>query len=593
VSTVNSPNPLPYQDRTHSVARRVEDLLARMTLEDKAGLLFHTMIAMGPGGELAPADPEAGLLGARDMVLDRRMNHFNLLGSGTPGQLARWHNRLQDLAAGTRLGIPVTLSTDPRHACSDNPNTAAMAGPFSQWPEPLGLAATRDPALVHRFADIARQEYLAVGLRLALHPQADLASEPRWPRIVGTFGADPELICDLVGAYLRGLQGETLGPTSVAAMTKHFPGGGAQRDGEDPHFDYGREQVYPGHRFDEHLAPFAAAVAAGTSQMMPYYGMPVGTGHEEVGFGFNKGIVTGLLRERLGFDGIVCTDWGVLTDDTFRGETRPARAWGVEDLSPAQRAHRAIEAGVDQFGGDARPDLVVELVRAGQVGQDRLDASVRRLLREKFVLGLFDDPYVDPDRAEETVGRADFRAAGMAAQCASVTLLTNAGHGSAARLPLGPGLRVYGENLAPAVIAGVATPVAEPARADVAILRLQAPYEHRPGEIEAYFHAGSLEFPPDELARIRAIADAVPTIVDVYLDRPAVLGPLAACAATLLVTFGVSDAALMEVLTGRAAPRGRLPFDLPARAAAVEDGRPDVAFDAAEPLFRYGHGLGY
>jgi beta-glucosidase len=583
----------PYRDPTASVPRRTRDLLSRMTLEEKAGLLFHAAVVLGPGGALAPADPDAGLLSAHDMVVGLRMNHFNLLGAGPPRQMAQWHNRLQDLAAGTRLGIPVTLSTDPRHACSDNPNTAVMAGPFSQWPEPLGLAATRDPDLVRRFADIARQEYLAVGLRLALHPQADLASEPRWSRTVGTFGADPELTCDLVRAYLRGLQGAALGPTSVAAMTKHFPGGGAQRDGEDPHFAYGREQVYPGHRFDEHLAPFAAAIAAGTSQLMPYYGMPVGTEHEEVAFAFNAGIITGLLRERLGFDGIVCTDWGVLTDAGFQGQTRPARAWGVEDLHPAQRARRAIEAGVDQFGGEARPDLVVELVRGGQVSQRRLDISVHRLLREKFVLGLFDDPYVDPDLAQETVGRADFRAAGAAAQCASATLLTNAAAGSAARLPLRPGLRVYCEGLADEVVAGSATPVAEPGRADIAILRCAAPYEHRPGAFEAYFHAGSLEFPPEELARILAIADAVPTIVDVYLDRPAVLAPLVGHASVLLVTFGIGDVALMDVLTGRAAPRGRLPFDLPASAAEVRAGRPDVPFDAAEPLFRYGHGLGY
>jgi beta-glucosidase len=575
------------------VPRRTSDLLGRMTLEEKAGLLFHTMIAMGPGGALAPADPDAGLLCAHDMIVDRRMNHFNLLGAGSPRQLAQWHNRLQDLAAGTRLGIPVTLSTDPRHSCSDNPNTAVMAGPFSQWPEPLGLAATRDPALVQRFADIVRREYLAVGLRLALHPQADLASEPRWPRVVGTFGADPDLTCELVRAYVRGLQGPALGPTSVAAMTKHFPGGGAQSGGEDAHFAYGREQVYPGHRFDEHLAPFAAAVAAGTSQLMPYYGMPVGTDHEEVAFAFNRGIITGLLRGRLGFDGIVCTDWGVLTDTEFMGESRPARAWGVEELSPRRRAAKAIEAGVDQFGGEARPDLVVELVRGGQLSQRRLDASVWRLLREKFVLGLFDDPYVDPDLAEETVGRADFQAAGLAAQCASATLLTNAAAGHTAHLPLRPGLRIYGENLAPDVIAGAGTPVPRPDRADVAILRLKAPYEPRPGAIEAYFHAGSLEFAPDELARILAVADAVPTIVDVYLDRPAVLAPLAARAATLLVTFGVGDAALMDVLTGRFPPRGRPPFDLPASAADVEAGRPDVPFDAAEPLFRFGHGLAY
>jgi beta-glucosidase len=236
----------PYEDPRVPVARRVADLVARMTLPEKAGLLFHTMIGIGTGGELAPADPDVSLLSNEDLVVGRAMNHFNVVGTAAPEQFAAWHNRLQELAAGTRLGIPVTLSTDPRHASSDNPNTAALAGAFSRWPEPLGLAAIRDPVLVERFADIARQEYLAVGLRLALHPQIDLASEPRWPRTVGTFGADAGLASELVVPYVGGLQGPTLGPYSVATMTKHFPGAGAQKDGEDAHFPNGREQVYPG-----------------------------------------------------------------------------------------------------------------------------------------------------------------------------------------------------------------------------------------------------------------------------------------------------------------------------------------------------------
>ena len=188
-----------------------------------------------------------------------------------------------------------------------------MAGSFSQFPEPTGLAATRDPELVQQFADIARQEYLAVGIRLALHPMADLATEPRWCRINGTFGEDADLTAKMTAAYIRGFQGESIGRESVACMTKHFPGGGPQKDGEDAHFPYGREQVYPGNNFEYHLKPFEAAFAAGTSQIMPYYGMPEGTQYEEVGFSFNKEIITGLLRGKYGFDGVVCTDWGLLT----------------------------------------------------------------------------------------------------------------------------------------------------------------------------------------------------------------------------------------------------------------------------------------
>ena len=583
----------PYRDAILAVQRRIADLVARMTLPEKAGLLFHTMIAVGVGGRLADADPDYGLLSARDMVLGLNMNHFNVINSGSPAEMAQWHNRLQDLAAGTRLGIPVTLSTDPRHARSANPNTAVLAGPFSVWPEPLGLAATRDPALIYRYADTIRQEYAAVGLRVALHPQVDLATEPRWARVIGTFGADPELTSTLAREYIQGLQGPTLGPDSVAAMTKHFPGGGPQRDGEDPHFAGGREQIYPGRRFADHLRPFRAAIRAGTSQIMPYYGMPLGTPYQEVGFAFNADVISGLLRGELAFDGIICTDWGVLTDTTFLGEPRPARAWGMEHASPIQRARRVLNAGCDQFGGEACPDLVVDLVQTGAISQPRLNASVRRLLREKFTLGLFDHRHVDPQDAERTVGRPDFRAAGLAAQRASVTLLRNAAPGSPARLPLQSGLRVFCAGVARRLVARDAVVVDRPGDADVALLRLQAPYEPRPGVVEAYFHAGSLAYPTEELARILAVLDTVPSIVDVYLDRPAILTEIAAHAATLLVTFGVDDEPLLDVLTGRHAPHGRLPFDLPRSTTAVETGRPDVPFDDPHPLFRYGHGLDY
>ena len=151
------------------------------------------MIAMGPDGALSEADPTFGLPSTDEYINARHMTHFNLLGAApTAGAIARWHNRLQELAASTRLGIPVTISTDPRHSFTENPGAAMLSGPFSQWPDALGLAATRDEELVRTFGDIARQEYTAVGIRQALHPQVDLATEPRWARQLQTFGEDAE-----------------------------------------------------------------------------------------------------------------------------------------------------------------------------------------------------------------------------------------------------------------------------------------------------------------------------------------------------------------------------------------------------------------
>ena len=574
----------PWLNADLSVEERVELLLSAMTMAEKAGLFFHTMIAIG---DLDEDNPAFGLPAPRELVAGRHMSHFNLLGAAPTGrQMAEWHNALQELAASTRLGIPVTLSTDPRHSFSDNPGAAIMAGPFSQWPETMGLAAIGDEELVERFADIARQEYTAVGLRVALHPQVDLATEPRWARQTATFGEDADLAGRMGAAYIRGFQGEAFGVGSVSTMTKHFPGGGPQKDGEDPHFAYGREQVYPGGMFEHHLKPFEDAFQAGTRQVMPYYGMPVGTEHEEVGFGFNRSVITGLLRERYGFDGLVCTDWGLITDAEILGTPFPARAWGVEHLTPSERMMRVLDAGVDQFGGETCTALLVELVAAGEVAEERLDVSARRILREKFELGLFEQPFVDVAAADEIVGRADFRAAGEAAQRAAITLLADSGV-----LPLPTGRRLYVEGVDPEIAARYGTVVATPAEADVAVLRLRAPFEERGSTFENFFHAGSLAFPDDVIAHVREVAQAVPTVVDVLLDRPAILTPIVEDVAALTANWGASGAALFDVLTGVAEPQGRLPFDLPRSMAAVERSRPDVPFDTVDPLFRFGHGL--
>ncbi|HPT94222.1 MAG TPA: glycoside hydrolase family 3 N-terminal domain-containing protein [Microbacteriaceae bacterium] len=583
----------PWLDSNLPIAERVELLLAAMTLEEKAGLFFQSMIAIGEDGGLAEADPVFGLPSTVDYVTERHMTHFNLFGAAPSGRgLAEWQNALQGLAASTRLGIPVTISTDPRHSFSENPGAAILAGAFSQWPETMGLAAIRDEALVEEFANIARQEYVSVGIRVALHPQIDLATEPRWARQLSTFGEDAELTARLGAAYIRGFQGNTLGGQSVATMIKHFPGGGPQKDGEDPHFAYGREQVYPGGEFELHLRPFEAAFEAGASQVMPYYGMPVGTEHEEVGFGFNKSVITGLLRGRFGFEGIVCTDWGLINDSVLMGEPFPARAWGVEALTPLERIVKVLDAGVDQFGGENTPHQLIELVRDGKITEQRLDVSARRLLREKFVLGLFENAMVDASAAEDIVGAAEFVAAGEAAQRASITVLTNDVNSEGVpALPFARGLRIYAEGIDPEVVAEFGVVASSPGEADIAVLRLQAPFETRATFFENFFHAGSLDFDPDTLEHVREIAGQVPTIVDVFLDRPAILEPIVDAAAAVVVNWGVNARALLDVLTGGAKPKGRLPFDVPRSMSAVEQNLPDVPFDTVDPLFHFGHGL--
>ncbi|MEP7136395.1 MAG: glycoside hydrolase family 3 N-terminal domain-containing protein [Chloroflexota bacterium] len=580
----------PYEDPRRPIEERVEDLLKQMTLAEKAGMLFQTMIGMNKDGTILEKAGMFPLPQSSDMIARRLMNHFNILEGTDPRRMAEWHNRIQKLAEQTRLGIPVTISSDPRHAFSNNPLAGMLAGSFSQFPEQTGLAATRDADLVQQFGDIARQEYLAVGIRLALHPMVDLATEPRWCRANGTFGEDAELTSQMVTAYIRGFQGETLGKDSVACMTKHFPGAGPQKDGEDAHFKYGREQVYPGNNFDYHLKPFEAAFQAGTSQIMPYYGMPVGTEHEEVGFSFNKNVITGLLRGKYGFDGVVCTDWTLLNDMRILGmNAMPARAWGVEHLSLAERAQKIIEAGVDQFGGEACPEVIIQLVREGKVSEARIDQSVRRLLREKFRLGLFDNPFVDVDAAEKIVGQPEFHKVGELTQRKSIVLLKNEKN----TLPLKIGLKIYAENIKPEAIAQYGEIVTDVSKADIAILRLRSPFEKRKGLMEGFFHAGDLDFKEPEKTRILNILKQVPTVVDIYLERPAIIPEIAERSAALLGNFGANDSAVLDVIFGKFSPQGKLPFELPSSMEAVRKQKEDLPYDSENPLFEFGHGLSY
>jgi beta-glucosidase len=321
------------------------------------------------------------------------------------------------------------------------------------------------------------------------------------------------------------------------------------------------------------------------------YRIPVGTQYEEVGFGFNKGIITGLLREKLGFQGICCTDWGLITDASILGQDMPARAWGVEHLSEIERAKKVIEAGCDQFGGESRPELVIKLVEDGQIPETRIDESIRRLLHEKFVLGLFDQPFVDVEAAVAVVGNTTFIQEGEQAQRKAYTLLKNQDK----ILPLqSKPYRVYVEGIDPAVVIARGLQVAdEPTKADLAILRLKAPYEPRPGGFEAHFHAGSLEYSNKEKDRQAAIFTTVPTIVDIYLDRPAIIPEIAKNAAALLANYGSSPEALLDVVFGIAQPEGKLPFDMPSSASAIEASRSDMQFDTANPTFRFGDGLNF
>lgn len=602
----------PYEDWRLSPDQRAADLVARMTLEEKAGEMMHgTLPAVG--GRLPGRGQGYDLDKLRPLILERRVTTFITRLSGDPAWLAEQNNAVQAIAEQARLGVPVTISTDPRHHFQFVDGASVAAGGFSQWPEATGLAAIGDEALVRRFGDIARQEYRAVGIHQALSPMADLATEPRWSRISGTFGEDPALVGRMVKACVQGFQGgETnLAPNGVSAVVKHWVGYGASAKGFDGHNSYGRYAVFPAGQFDLHVKPFDEAFAAGVVGVMPTYAMLKdvsvdGQPLEQVGAGFSKQLLTEQLRGKHGFKGILLSDWAITNDcpetcrKGFPEGQKPSfagfsTAWGVEDLSKVDRYAKGVNAGLDQFGGVEDTAELVAAVKAGKIPQARIDDAARRILAIKFEQGLFENPYVDPKAASAIVGSKAFVAQGRAAQSAALTLLENKN----GLLPLtGGGKKVWLKGVSADVArAHGLVPVEELAQADLAIIRTSTPFEtlHPNFVFGAMQHEGDLSFKDGaaDYEAIKAASAKVPTIVAVYLDRPAVLTNVRDKAAALIGDFGSSDEAFLDVVTGKASPRGRLPFELPSSMAAVEAQAEDAPHDSKAPLYPIHFGLTY
>ncbi|WP_292153421.1 glycoside hydrolase family 3 N-terminal domain-containing protein [Brevundimonas sp.] len=602
----------PYEDWRLTAAERADDLIGRMTMAEKAGQMLH-----GNAEGNAPfGQPWTGygLDSARLKIIDRGITSLNSMLVLPPAQLAEASNSLQALAEQTRLGVPVTLSTDPRSHFQATVGASVAAGGFTRFPEPLGLAALGDAGLVRHMADVARREYRATGFSVALSPQADLATEPRWPRVNGTFGEDPDRVAPLVAAYIEGFQHGRDGVTvdGVAAVVKHWVGYGAARDGWDSHNYYGRFADLSSERLSLHLKPFEAAFAVRPAGVMPAYSIFEGLmvdGHpvEPTGAAYSRVLIHDLLREHYGYDGLVLADWAITEDcgeicrNGYPAGERPSfqgvsMAWGVEDLTRAQRFARAVGAGVDQFGGAEDPQPLLDAVAAGDIQADQMDAAVHRVLIRTFSLGLFENPFVEPTAATAAVGRDQDAREARAVQAKAMVLLENGN----TLLPLDPlrtpRLFLRGVDPAAARAAGF-TVVETPVEADAAVVRMSAPSEmlHPNYMFGLMQREGSLAYRADDpdLEAVESLARTLPVVVDVYLDRAAVLRPVKAAATALIVDFGASDPALFDVLTGATAPMGRLPIELPSSMDAVRAQRSDTPADSTSPLYALGFGRSY
>jgi beta-glucosidase len=452
-----------YEDWRLSVEERANDLATKMTVAQIAGLMLYSGHQSIPAREKGfgagtyngkPLSESSALTSdlsdqQKNFLTNDNLRHVLITTVEGPEIAARWNNNAQALVEGLGLGIPINTSSDPRHgAIASTEYNLGNGGKISMWPESLGLAATFDPALVQKFGEIAAKEYRALGIATALSPQIDLGTEPRWNRINGTFGEDPALSADMARAYVDGFQTSTgnaeikdgWGYTSVNAMVKHWPSGGPEEGGRDGHFAYGKFAVYPGNNFNTQLIPFlkGAFNLSGKTKtaaaVMPYYTISYDQdkkNHENVGNGFSKYIVTDLLRDKYGYDGVVCTDWLITGDEGKTPDIFAGKSWGVEAQTVAQRHYKVIMAGVDQFGGNNAAGPVLEAYQMGvkEFGEafmrKRFEKSATRLLKNIFRVGLFENPYLDIQTSKSIVGKAEFMSAGYEAQLKSIVLLKN------------------------------------------------------------------------------------------------------------------------------------------------------------------------
>ncbi len=670
-----------YEDWRLSADERAKDLASKMTVEQIAGLMLYSRHQSLPAGVSGynlgtyngKVFPESNAKAydladqQKAFLQEDNLRHVLITNVESPEVAALWNNKMQAFVEGIGLGIPSNTSTDPRHlATVTSEFNAGAGGTISMWPDGLGMAATFDPKIVEQFGQIAAKEYRALGIATALSPQIDLGTEPRWYRISMTFGESPSLTRDMGRAYIDGFQTsygkdeikDGWGYKSVNAMVKHWPSGGAEEGGRDGHWAYGKFAVYPGNNLQQHIDPFVNGAfklkgkTSKASAVMPYYTITFDQDkkyNENVANGYSKYIITDLLRDKYGYDGVVCTDWLITGDEGKTPNIFAGKPWGVENLSIVDRHYKAIMAGVDQFGGnnDKKPVLAAYEIGVKEYGEPfmraRFERSAVRLLKNIFRVGLFENPYLNIAETKEVVGNSKFMEAGYDAQLKSVVLLKNKG----AILPLKEKKTVFipkiytaskkdwwGVGSMPKLEYPVNLELVkkyynitdEPSKADFAIVFVTSPQSLEDGYDLNDRINGSNGYVPISLqygtytattARAKSIAagDQVidptitdrtyknktvtvantmdlrtildtkdmmggkPVIVSVTASKPMIFKEFENQVDGIVLNFGVSAQAVLDIISGKTEPSGLLPVQMPANMETVEKQFEDVPFD--------------
>ena len=679
---------LPYEDWRLSAEDRAKDLASRLSIDEIAGLMLYSSHQLVPARPMGPfvshydgklyeegvTVPYSLTDEQKKFLKEDNIRHFLQMKVDNAEISARWSNELQALAEAQPWGIPVNISTDPRHGASSSGAEFKNSGAdVSKWPEGLGMSATFSPELCKRFAEVASKEYRALGITTALGPQIDLATEPRWMRYEDTFGGDKNLAINMTKSFCNGMQTtegtkDGWGKDSVVTMAKHWPGGGTGEAGRDAHYAYGKYAVYPGKNFENHKDVFVNGAlkldgpTKKAASIMPYYtiswNQDIKNGKNE-GNSYNEYIIKDLLRGECDYDGVLCTDWGITGDPDPKIDSFGSRCFGVEELTEAERHLQIILNGVDQFGGNNSKAPIIEAYKIGseKYGEDfmrkRMEQSARRLLTNIFRLGLFENPYLNPEESKNIVGSREFVEEGLEAQCKSIVMLKNKDN----VLPLKKGIKVYipdryikakknffrmmdsEKHITPVsedMSKGYFEIVKDPRLADVAMVFVESPLtdgyledkgylpislQYRPytatlarktsiagGDFReedsnrSYYNKTNYAYNESDLDNIleaKKLMGGKPIIVSMTLHNPTVVSEFEEVVDGIIVDFGVQRKALFDIVFGDKKPEGRLPIIMPKNMETIELHNEDI-FDDIEAYtdsegntYDFGYGLTY
>lgn len=592
-----------YEDWRQDAETRAADLVSQMTVREKIAQMQHPTYLPRADGKIAPYLKNYCSEYGIGMLLIRELNSVEAA--------ATTMNTIQEYAEDSRLGVPVLVSMDSVHGLS-------YVSGATVTPHNLALAATRDEALVTKLAEIARDEHLAVGVRMTLSPEADIASEPRWGRVMETFGEDPDLVTQMVTAQVVAFQNgrDGLNTGSIVACMKHFPGAGPQMEGKDTSPIISSEET-----LQIHLKPYYAALEVNVASIMPYYSVPLALDMENSAIG-SKATLQDLLRDEMGFTGIIQTDWGMI----WAIQEALGTMTGEEVSDEEAILIGVTQSRVDGIGGESIRliDLMEEYTQEGKIDEAILTAAATRIVKVKFEMGMFENPYCDVDYAVSFVGNEENQKVNLQAAREAMTLLKNDG-----ALPLNPdakqtilvcGPRAFdtdslvggwssaqdGLTIADAVAAyaGENTTVLTEKedvevikelaqQADVIIVSIGEPsYQHDP--VWGY---DTLEIVQSQQEILEAAVASGKTVITVVTGgRPYILTWCDENTNAILEAYypgAKGGIAIAETLFGMNNPTGKTPMQFPRDMESVNAQEGDVSFDLENPLYDYGFGLSY